>query len=235
MNTLRKTLGPKAFTIVEMLVVIATIAVFSFLVMRSLARPRVHSTRIHCVNNLKNVGLAFRIFATDNQDKFPMAISTNHGGSLELADSPLGLYRTLAVLSNELSTPKLLRCPMDRTAQETTNFSSFALTSTNGLPFPPGMSYFLNQYADERRPFAVLAGDRNITNDWPSRHDIRKAESIQFTERSHPGWTADIHQNQGNAAMSDGSVQQINTASALRSVLIGNSTNRTVLHFPGVN
>jgi hypothetical protein len=52
--------------------------------------------RIQCVNNLKQVGLAFRIWAGDNTNKYPTS---------------------LVVMSNELSTTKILVCPSDKARQ----------------------------------------------------------------------------------------------------------------------
>ena len=52
--------------------------------------------RIQCVNNLKQIGLAFRIWGGDNKDKYPTS---------------------LVVMSNELSTTKILVCPSDKARQ----------------------------------------------------------------------------------------------------------------------
>jgi len=43
--------------------------------------------RLFCVNNLRQTGLAFHNFATRHQDRFPMQVSTNDGGSLEYVQS----------------------------------------------------------------------------------------------------------------------------------------------------
>ena len=72
--------------------------------------------RIQCVNNLKQIGLAFRIWGGDNNDKYPTS---------------------LVVMSNELSTTKILVCPSDQArrpyaslgfGQFQDNMSSYQLT-----------------------------------------------------------------------------------------------------------
>lgn len=75
--------------------------------------------KITCVNNLKQIGLDFRIWAGDHGDKFPFQISTNGGGTLELCDRDADGFDRNSIAhflaaSNELSTPLLLCCPKDR-------------------------------------------------------------------------------------------------------------------------
>jgi hypothetical protein len=90
--------------------------------------------RISCINNLKQIGLAFRIWAGDNNDNFPFNVSTNAGGTMELCN--LGKdgfdligWRHLQVMSNELNTPKVLICPEDKSRKPATDFGQ--LQSTN--------------------------------------------------------------------------------------------------------
>lgn len=206
----------QALTLVEVLVTIGVLIVVVVLLLPKLARPpRTRSSRIKCVNNLKNVGLAFRIFATDHNGRFPMQVSTNKVGTLESwkADEAVLYWQ---MLSNELSTPQLLVCPADKRT---------AAASLAGLRLEK-VSYFLGLNGDEIRPQSFLAGDRNLTtNGVPVQTGL-----LPLTTNLMLGWTAGIHQHQGNVALGDGSVQQLsNTRLRDAGRLVGPVTNWLVI------
>src|SRR5580700_7324372 len=115
----------KAFTLIELLVVIAIIAILAAMLLPALAAAKRKAQKINCTNNLKQVGLALRIWEGDNGDKYPMAVGKSSGGASDFLSHTGGTATPAApasklvpgmafmVMSNELSTPKVLYCPSD--------------------------------------------------------------------------------------------------------------------------
>jgi hypothetical protein len=186
----------------------------------ALAKAKAKAQRIKCTNNLKNVGLAFRIFATDNQDKFPMQITAAEGGSSDwtakVAANDKFIWKHFSALSNELSTPKIVVCPSDN-REEATNFATNKVPATaTYTPFNKNknLSYFIALNGDETRPQAFLAGDRHITNSAanPARPTINVGKITELGTNNANGWSKDLHVEQGNICMGDGSVQQMSVS-----------------------
>ena len=83
MRIQRATNQIKGLTLIEVLVVIAVIVLLAAMFLPAL--PSHHRpSRINCSNNLKQIGLSYRIWAGDNGDKFPMEVSVTNGGTMEL-------------------------------------------------------------------------------------------------------------------------------------------------------
>jgi len=187
-----------AFTMTDVIVIVGVIALLAALIfLPALARAKAKSRKIGCTCNLKQVGLSFRLFATDNSDTFPMNLSTNKGGSKEFTEAA-ELFRHFKSMSNELSTPRILACPAD-TRKPAASFSN--LSNLN-------VSYFVALDSNETMPQTVLAGDRNLTVNGVQV----KSGLLVLTTNSAMGWSTTMHNGSGNATLGDGSVQPLTPA-----------------------
>jgi prepilin-type N-terminal cleavage/methylation domain-containing protein/prepilin-type processing-associated H-X9-DG protein len=76
LKTIRQARARCAFTLIELLVVIAIIAILAALLLPALASAKQKAQNVTCLNNMKQWGLAGRIYADDNSDNVPEEGST---------------------------------------------------------------------------------------------------------------------------------------------------------------
>ena len=147
------------FTLIELLVVIAIIAILAAMLLPALAAAKARAQRLKCTSQMKQLGLAFTLFANDKNDMYPpSAYATGDyqyqlswddylhryiGGTAPDADLIVGISGGIA---DRNSIPKILKCPADKIeitiswavfGQRRSYAMAYADTISGGAPLPP--------------------------------------------------------------------------------------------------
>jgi hypothetical protein len=112
---------------------------------------------INCVNNLKQIGLTFRLWEIDHGDQYPFNVSTNAGGTMEFCavdkdgfDRNSFLHFKAMTGDDYLRVPLLLVCPQDGSKRAATNWASLG---------PENVTYRLRSGTNisDTNPHTILA------------------------------------------------------------------------------
>ncbi len=190
-------------TLIELLCVIAIIGLLAALLLPAVGQAKARARRIQCVDHLREIGIGFAAFANEHGGQFPMAVPASAGGSLEYAQGGYRIggdfyfsYRHFQAAASDLVTPRLLTCPSDTRLPA----SGFAMLGNSNL------SYFVGVNALFGRPTSILAGDRNLTNDYAT-----PASMVRLGQNYALHWTEELHRFKGNLLFSDGHVEEKNS------------------------
>jgi hypothetical protein len=145
--------GTQAFTRVELVVVTAVLVILLTILVAAAQRSHGYSARIGCVNNLKEIGVAYRTWADDHGGEYPAsAPMTNDGWNELLGRTNIGAF-CWAYFATLGQTSQILTCPADERRPAT---SSEVLKDNSHL------SYFVGVEASDANPQSILSGDRNL-------------------------------------------------------------------------
>lgn len=139
-------ISSQGFTLIELLTVMAIIMILLGLLIPGVGRAREQARRVACMNNLRQIGIACHLYATDNNERFP-GDGSDGGGSSEL-----GLLFVDKFLDE--SDIKVFDCPGDKKSER-------AYLSGNSVY---NSSYAYDDELTESHPSSkALAADRGAS------------------------------------------------------------------------
>ncbi|HKQ39521.1 MAG TPA: hypothetical protein VJ063_15700, partial [Verrucomicrobiae bacterium] len=208
------------FSRADLLICLAAVALLGTVAISVPGTSMERSDSAICANNLRQIGRAFQMWASDHGGQNPWWVHYNDGGSFiggqpppgnllnvpGLGPSPAALRNNtwvqFAYVGQELQTPAVLVCPADRSKVRATSFSN---NSSNGL-FSANFqnranSYLIGAHAVSQWPSSLLSGDRSLKEHFVNSScsaNLGVASGISMVPPSAPGWTSDLHPTGGN-------------------------------------
>ncbi len=217
-----------AFTRIELVVVIFILAILFWDIesMTATTGAKRRAQRISCINNLKQIGTAYRLWADDHGGRAPASQSMSNGGWSEFLANPgqgANCWTNYAILADHLGlSPKLVICPSDDriAAREFGCYAKANNLRTDCFQNNSNLSYFVGVSADTKWPRSLLSGDRNLGGGLQPDSEFGysptngSGNDIALPITGPAAWSLKMHSSDkpagaGNILMGDGSAQQV--------------------------
>jgi prepilin-type N-terminal cleavage/methylation domain-containing protein/prepilin-type processing-associated H-X9-DG protein len=175
--------APPAFTLIELLVVIAIIAILASMLLPVLSRAKETGRRIACVNNLRQLNLALRMYVDDSQGLFPPRSDTNRWPSHLYDDGSRNM--------------NILLCPTDIALLS--DPVTVGSSPSNNVADASPRSYFINGWNDYFQSSSDPQG-LNLGDSMKGNAIVYPSDTIVLGEKRHDAgdFYMDLLEDSGN-------------------------------------
>ena len=225
----------EAFTLIELLVVIAIIAILAALLLPTLAGAKKQAARTQCINNEKQLILAWTIYSGDNNDRLVLnggdTIATsaqahlwiyggNHGSPDALTND---LYLTgdnYALFAKLLPAGHIYKCPADTsvwplwtsklvmvTELRSYSMNSYVGTTAAGALQPISLNSAYKIYLKSSQIAADAPANRFVFTDVNPGSICTPGFGVDMTLQTWIHLPSDLHGQRGVLAFADGHVE----------------------------
>jgi hypothetical protein len=187
------------------------LALLAALVLPGMAGTRRGTDLAACVNNLRQIGRAYQVWASEHNDDAPYFLSMAMGG---IQQHPLSAnaWFQFSWVSNQLVTPRVLACPSDTTRLVARDFGGSADGGFVSTGYRNNaVSYFVSPHGMRFQPGSFLSGDRNVRVGPLSGCSAISGAAYSVRLGSEPrfSWTNNLHGFWGTILTYDGQVRTV--------------------------
>ena len=208
-----------AFTRAELITLLAALFLCAAVLLPSLASTGTRSEQVSCLNNLRQIGIAFQAWGNEHDDRRPWFVQAdvprNEGGTrghplvndVFIHFSALSNYMSPALLSDPGETVRNKRVAHDWSWSPAGGFMNGAFRN-NALSYMLGVHTTISEAAN------ILTADRNVYFNGVGgcSYGFNQVLSVDLFPAAYRGWTNGNHGAFGNVLLNDGRVEFTSSA-----------------------
>jgi prepilin-type N-terminal cleavage/methylation domain-containing protein len=223
---------PAAFTLIELLVVIAIIVILGALLLPALAGAKSQGVRIQCVNNERQLVLAWSIYSNDNRDQLVLnggdgaatsaqahlwVFGGNHGTPQTLTNLDYLAGNNYALFGAVFKTTQIYKCPADRSTWPVggslkTELRSYSMNSYIGTPpsaaiSPLQLNWLYRVYTKSGEIAAASPSERFVFIDVNPASICTPGFGVDMNLQTFIHAPSSFHRGQGVLAFADSHVE----------------------------